>query len=72
VTVWNLLEANTIGVPHFLTTITVHQNIFIIVLAAILARCFIFVVVGNLKEHGWIQVGYLGFFFDGIGGQNGA
>jgi hypothetical protein len=52
VSVRHLLEINTICVPEFLTAITVHEHVFIVIFTTSLARLVVVVFIGDLKEHG--------------------
>jgi hypothetical protein len=56
-------------VPHLLTTITEHQDVFVVILATILAWCIFLFLFGILEEHRWIDVGNLLTILDGIGGN---
>lgn len=71
-TVRNFLQADTVGVPHLLTTITVHQDVFVIIFATGLARLLIFIVIGDFEEHRRVEFSHLGALFNDIGGDDGA
>ena len=66
----DLLQAYAIGMPQFLTPITVHQHIFVIVFLANLACLGLEVLVRYFQEHRWVKVGDLGFVLYRVGGDN--
>jgi hypothetical protein len=72
VAIRDFLQTDAVGVPHFLTAIAVHEDIFIIIFATSLAWLFILIFIGGLEEHGGVEVRNLGSFLDDIGGNDGA
>ena len=68
VTVRYLFKASTVCVPQLLTSIAVHQNVFIVILAAHLAGLVIILLLGNLEEHRGVKFGDLSSLLNGIGG----
>ncbi len=68
VAMWDFLQTGTVCMPQLLTAIAIHQNIFIVVLAAYLAGLVVFVLVGNLEEHRGVEFSNLGALLNNIGG----
>ncbi len=54
VSVRHLLEINAICMPKLLTTITIHEHIFVIIFTTGLACLILVLLVDELKEYGRI------------------
>lgn len=63
----DLLQADTVGVPQLLTPVAVHQHIFIVILFTYLACLGFEILVRQFEEHRRVKIGNLRFVFDRIG-----
>lgn len=52
--------------PHLLTAIAEHENIFIVIFSTHLTWCFNLFLFGELEEHGGVKIGDLLSVFNDI------